>query len=255
MGCRLGCSPEYEATITYRGGDRPLMTIDPESITWGRVQDNYSEARVEISSTCCGKLADVEAWAHELHIARNGDEVWCGPVLIDASCRSGTTIIARDLLWWLNRRVIHSDHISASQGAVDVARELIFDGYGPDDPNVLPYLDIAGVGVLGGREYLANSKYVLDVLRDLARGSIDFTAIGRRIVVRRQGTSLGRTALLTCESFQGNVCATQDGSAAATRGIVTGDLDADPNNVGIAGGVDPYYGLIEVLQSDTSRDR
>jgi hypothetical protein len=102
--------------------------------------------------------------------------------------------------------------------------------------------------VVGGREYLANSKYVIDALNDLARGSLDYTTIGRRVILMPSGWSLGRTSLLTCEHFQGDVCTTEDGYAAATRGVVKGKEDSGV--LGSAGGVDPYFGLLEVLVSD-----
>lgn len=247
-GCVLGCAANYEVSITYRGGSQPLGVFEPEVLVWGRVQDDYSEARIDLPASCCGKLEQVRSWSHEVHISRDGEEVWCGPVVVPSNCRSGNVIIARDMLWWLNRRVIHEDHVSAAQGAVSIARDLIVDGFAPDDPNVLDYLDTAGVGVVSDREYLANSKYVLDALKDLAKGGIDFTAIGRRIVVRPQGTSLGRTALLNCEHFRGDVCASDNGLQAATKAIITGEEGIS----GEAGGVDPYFGLVEVLHNDTT---
>jgi hypothetical protein len=248
--CKLGCASKYEVSITYRGGTQPLGVFEPEVVTWTRVRDDWSEARVDLPASCCGKLEQVRSWSHELHIARDGEEVWCGPVLVDTSCRSGNVIIARDMLWWLNRRVIHEDHISAAQGAVSIARDLIVDGFAPDDPNVLAYLDTAGVGVISDREYLANSKYVLDALKDLAKGAIDVTAIGRRIVVRPQGTELGRTAMLNCEDFQGDVCGSDNGLQAATKAIITDGKDVPI--VGSFGGVDPYFGLVEVLETDST---
>lgn len=245
--CKLGCAAKYEVSITYRGGSQPLGVFEPEVVTWGRVQDDYSEARIDLPASCCGKLEQVRSWSHEVHIARDGEEVWCGPVAVDTDCRSGNVIIARDMLWWLQRRVIHDDHVSAAQGSVSIARDLIVDGFAPDDPNVLAYLDTAGTGVISDREYLANSKYVLDALKDLAKGGIDLTTVGRRIVVRPQGMSLGRTAILNCEHFQGDVCASDNGLQAATKAILKGD-----GVTGEAGGVDPYFGLVEVLQEDTT---
>lgn len=247
-GCKLGCDPAYEVSITFRGGSSPLVVFEPETVQWARVQDDYSEARVDLPAECCGDLDKVRSWAHELHIARNGEEVWCGPVTVDSNCRSGNTIVARDMLWWLARRVIHNDHTSTAQGAVSIARDLIIDGYEPDDPGVLPYLDTAGVGIISDRSYLANSKYVLDVLKDLSQGSIDFTAIGRRIVVRPQGAVLGRTALLNCDHFQGDVCVSDNGLQTVTRSVFTGDGTV----VGEAGGVDPFFGLVETLTNDTA---
>lgn len=248
MSCRLSCDTAgYQVSITGRNNRGSLGTFEPTRVQWGRVQDDWSEARVDFPADCCGKLEQVRSWGHELHIARDGKEVWVGPVVVANFCRGGNTIIARDMLWWLNRRKLHTDHISAAQGAVAVAVELITDGLAPDDPGILAALDAAGVGVIGGREYLADGKkYVLDLLKDLAKGSIDFTAIGRRIVIRPQGTSLGRTAMLTCKDFQGDVCATDNGLTASTHATVTGKGGV----IGTAGGIDPFFGLVETIVDD-----
>lgn len=255
MACRLGCATNYEVTISYRGNGPTLGSFEPETMTWGRTLDDYSEARIEFPGTCCGKLSQVRSWSHEAHVVRDGEEVWVGPVAVDANCRSGVTIVARDMWWWLNRRVIHNDHTATSQGSVSIAEDLIRDGFAPDDPDVLRYLTVIGTGILGGRDYKANSRYVLDALKDLAKGSIDFTAIGRRLVVMPQGYKLGQTPLLTCEHFQDDVCTVDDGTAAATRAVFTNSQTANGGDItvlGESGGVDPYFGLVEVLVSDST---
>jgi hypothetical protein len=253
VACKLGCDPRYDVSITYRGGKAAVGTFEFERLQWARELNDVSEARVLIPPSCCGRLADADAWSHELHISRNGDEVWAGPIVTAAACRSGTTIVARDMLEWLGHRVIHEGHVwpeDPGVGAVQAAVELIEDGFAPDDPEVLKYLHAVGIGVVGGREYPANSAYVLDALKDLAKGALDFTAVGRRIVVLPQGASLGRTTILTCDAFQGDVCTASDGLAAVTRGVVTGDEETGVT--GSYGGVDPYYGLLEALVEDTA---
>ena len=257
MACMLGLCrlDDYRATIADRDG-QTVMELDFVRLDWQRVLDAVSVAHVVVPPNCCGKLKDVWPWRHELHISRAGEQVWEGPIMVQANCRSGIVIEARDVLQWGQRRVIHNDHcwdpacLGNPIGSVQAAEALIRDGYAPDDPRVLPHLTVVAgaIGVVSGRVYKANSKYVLTALHDLAKGSLDFTVVGRRIILMEEGQSIGRTSLLTCEHFGGDICTTTDGYATATRAVVTGDKDTGV--MGSFGGVDPYFGLIEVLQED-----
>lgn len=250
MTCRLGsCSADaYQVTIRDRTGVEILGLSDIESIEWDRRLNDRSEATVTamVNAECCTRLERVRSWRCDLAISRDGEEVWVGPIRTPVNTVGRVTIKATDVLGWLQRRVIHEDHDWTplpGVGAVQAAVALINDGFAPDDPNVLKYLVEYGTGVVGGWDYPAYSKYVFDALLELAKGSIDFTAIGRRIVVMPSGYKLGQTTLVTCDHFQGaDLGVTEDGDAAATKAYVTG-----LNLVGIAGGVDDYFGLIEVL--------
>lgn len=258
MGCELGCNPTYNVLVTERCSESTLLEVEFQTLKWGRVRDGVSEASVTVPYGCCGKLADVRSWRHELHVIRDGDEVWSGPVVVDVNCRSGVTLVANDYLAWLGRRVIRYARCydpecggAPATGPV-IAEQLVRDALEPDDPCLLDYLTRIDGGANQEREYKLNSAYTLDALTDLARGGLDFTAIGRRIMLMPEGHVLGRTALLTCDNFLGDVCVSDDGGGAATRAVVTGKAgDTDETVVsGYAGGVDPYYGLIEVLHND-----
>lgn len=257
MACRLGaCSAsDYRVVVGDRSGP-DLVELDFTTLKWGRVLGDVSEAQVTVPAHCCGKLGEVWPWRHELRIFRNGVQQWVGPITVMPNCRSGITIAAQDMLGWLGHRVIHKDHCwdptcgGTAIGSVAAAAELVDDGFAPDDPDVLQYVKKFGAGIVGGRQYAANSKYVIDALKDLGQGGLDFATIGRAIVLMEAGWDLGRLPLLTCEHFGGDVCTTVDGHAAATKAIVTGDDTL--GIVGTAGGVDPYFGLLEVLVNDTS---
>lgn len=259
MSCELGCDPTYNLVITDRCAASTLMEVPFTQLRWQRVQDGVSETQVTVPLTgdCCEKLANVRSWRHELHVIRDGDEVWSGPIVLQPNCRSGVTIIARDMFAWLGKRVIRTRRCfdpdcggTAATGPA-IAEQLIQDGLGPDDPCLLDFLTVVAGGLTQERDYLANSDYVLDALVDLAKGGIDFTAIGRRLIVAPNNSTLGRTALLTCDHFLGDVCTTDDGLGSATRAVVTG-LAQDGTTVvsGAAGDTDPYYGLLEVLIDD-----
>jgi hypothetical protein len=254
MACRLGScrADSYRVIVRDRSGPE-IAELDFSALEWDRRLDDISEAKVTVPPSCCGKLADIWPWRHELAVSRDGEEVWAGPVRVIANCTSGIILTASDVLGWLEHRVIHNDHDWTPLpgiGAVPAAVELIQDGFVPDDPDVLKYLTSYGTGVIGGRSYLANSKYTYDALKDLAQGSLDFTVIGRRIVVMESGYELGTTTLVTCDHFADDVCTVLDGDAAMTRAVVTG-----VGVTGSAGGVDPYFGLLETLVDDQNIGR
>lgn len=259
IGCKLGCDPEYHVLVTDRCGGATVAELAFSDLKWGRALDAVSEASVTIPPGKCGRLADVRTWRHELHVIRDNDEVWSGPVTTVPQCRSGTTLVAQDFWAWLGVRVIHNQLCfdptcggTAATG-VAIAQALIEDALAPDDPCLLKYLHAVAGGTTQERNYAANSAYALDALTDLAKGGLDFTAIGRRLVIMPEGGTLGQLALLTCDAFDGDVCTTEDGGAAATRAVVTGKA-ADGTTVvsGSAGGVDDYLGLVEVLVNDDS---
>lgn len=253
MACRLGqCTADaYQVVIRDRFGPQ-VAQVNFTQLDWDRRLDDVSEAVVQIPASECKRIGAVQPWRHELSISRDNQEQWVGPVRVPIDCVSGITIKATDVLGWLQRRIIHALHDWAGMdvGSVQMAIELIQDGYAPDDPNVLQFLTGLGVGDIGGRTYLANSAYVIDALVDLAKGSLDFTTIGRRVIVMPEGHVLGKTAMLTCEHFQTDLCRSSDGDAYASRAVVTG-----VGVTGEAGGKDDYYGLVEVLKDDQAIGR
>lgn len=260
MACKLGCDATYEAVITNRCGRATVAILtDFERLTWGRVLDDVSQATVTLPGNCCDDLSDVRSWANELHIIRNGEEVWVGPIVVAPYCRSGVTLVAWDVAGWLEKRVIRTrtsfdpDTGGTAQDGPTIARDLIRFALAPDDPCIQQYVTRIPGGPTQERDYLAGSSKVMPALKDLAKGALDFTTIGRRIVLMPEGYALGRTALLSCDSFADDVCTTEDGLGLATAAWVTGKLsDNTTTFTDSAGGVDPYYGLVEELQIDDS---
>lgn len=229
----LGCAEDYQVGFTDRTGQVPTgPALEASSITWGRELDATSEAVVTFPGDdpdCCSAVADVHAWCNDLCIYRDGQMVWQGPVVRSVSSRSQTQVVARDVTGWLSRRVIGSriDYTTATgAGPADltvVAEALVRDGFGPDDPNVLPYLTVLPSGVAGEREYNPDTAYVYDELRELARGGIDFTAIGHRIILFGPARPLARLAGLHDEHFAGDLRVIEDGLSATTRAVVVGE--------------------------------
>jgi hypothetical protein len=114
---RLGCGVPT-VFITSRCSGQMTCQIDLANVTkltWTRVLDDVSEAEVEIgltgdsAQTCCQCLAIVEPFCHELHIWRDGDEVWVGPIEAIRYERDRVTIKARDSLAWMDVRIPDED--------------------------------------------------------------------------------------------------------------------------------------------------
>lgn len=140
---RLGCAQDYDAVIHFQGGRQVHCRLDAVTgIRWGRKLDDYSEASVtiakpELSPECWRKIRGtyevrnypnaggtmrkwlhtvepgVEPWMHELTIYRDKGIVWQGPIVEIIETRDEIEIHARDVLFWLDRRVLS---LSIEQG-------------------------------------------------------------------------------------------------------------------------------------------
>lgn len=286
---RLGCASTYTAHIVYWNRQKKAMELYTEltgvlSVTWERVLDDFSEARINFrparGDDCCGKLKPrfdrqgnliqpgVWPWAHELVLYRNGELVWQGPVFgVDETVMPDEStdhiqIVARDFIGWLDRRVVHNDLWlnDTTYQLTYIARRIVEDAFQPDDPNVLQYLTVLPspekLGKRTVRKWEARSG---DELRDIARAGLDFTCVGRAILIKpaKRDETL-TTIVLRAQDFQSGIEIRVVGSEAATAGIAVGGVttDGDPGvpqeNIPPAkaywpptGVVDGFFGLIE----------
>ncbi len=217
---------------------------------WTRELDEFSSARVLInpSGDCCNRLERVEAWRHELHVFRDGQPVWNGPI-IQPEWRAGQIeIFAADILAWLDRRVPHQSITFGDSDLTDIATWLITDGFEPDDPGHDIYA-VGPSGVTGGRAYTRSVGQTGDHLRDLAETGLDYTAVGSTIILLPEDHT-GSVGRLTDADFPEELVIGQDGSNLITRWIVAGDEDSGV--MAEEGGVDSYYGLLERYVEQTS---
>lgn len=293
---RLGCATNYTADIWVldRARRDPTNPAFPTrrlvtqitgitNLFWERTIDDFSEARIRFQplkgDDCCGSLvpkwnsagelvqSGVWPWSHEIIIYRDGEPVWSGPIFsVDETVSPSETtdfiqINARDHLAWLDRRVIHNNLTyggTTPHDLVRIARAIIQDAFSIDNPGVvlLPSTDSGRKGYRTTRAHEARSG---DELREVARGGIDFTCIGRQIIVkgvRRDPTQA--VPELRNRDFQAGMEIRIVGAEAATKGYAVGqvpvDSEEDPPPIGEAvapgvpaSGVDPFFGLIEAL--------
>ncbi|MFF4179732.1 hypothetical protein [Streptomyces sp. NPDC001750] len=244
----MGECASHTAQIIDRDGAAVAGTDVLVTVEWSRVLDDLSEAKAVIApdADCCAALSRVRTWRHKLAIYRGTDPVWEGPITSVEWTVDGVEISAVDILAWLDRRTPHTSQEFVDHELADVAAWLIDDGFAPDDPgHSVEIVDPSGIR--GRRAYRADVGQIGDHLRDLAATGLDFTALGSRILILPEDHS-ARVASLSDADFADELVVVEDGLALATRWVVHGKDGVK----GVAGGVHPYYGLIERVVEETS---
>ncbi|MEU3040239.1 hypothetical protein ABZ700_04645 [Streptomyces diastaticus] len=245
----VGCG-RHTARVVDRNGALVAQADVLTSVEWTRLLDDTSTASVVIQPErdCCEALSRVRSWRHDLQIFRDGQGVWEGPIVTPTWRLGAVEIQAVDVLGWLDRRVPHDDMVFPDTDLVHVAAALIRDGFAPHDPgHLVQILDESGIR--GLRRYERDVGQTGDHLRALAETGLDYTAVGRRILLMGED-HCERVGTLTDADFPAGLEVSEDGASLATRWVLHGAEEGDIK--GEAGGIDPYYGLLERVSEETS---
>lgn len=261
---RLGCGVN-EAFITWKGGAPRFMALPAaSSVTWGRDLNEISEAEVVIAlgattdEECCDLLGDIEPWCHELHIVRDGQTVWAGPVTEPVYNVDKVTIKAKDVLAWTTVRVaeVPIDYtVATGSGPADwttIAETVLDVAFAEDDPAVLQYVSATPTGYVGEQLFPAYTDTAFGQLDALAGTGLDYTVVGRTIILSSENTPASPIAALTDDMILGDVQLTKSGLLQGNRWFVHFDKDdeAIPPGPGVAEATDfACYGPIERIRS------
>jgi hypothetical protein len=197
-----------------------------------RVLDNTSESEVVARYSaldlerCCEDIAAIDDWAYELRWIWDGREQWVGPINYVEHLTDGIVIKAADLSSWWQVRVLGAhNHV-----AVDLA--TIFADYNRDAYNQEPWgMDFipTPVGITGDREVLAPDGLVaFDALDELARTGIDYTMVGRTLLIGGEEVPIAPLVTLRDEHFTEPLRPVSNGLLRATDSVISG-------GVGVAG--------------------
>lgn len=227
----IGCG-SWSAYLTPRGGGAPLAEIPFASLGFSRVLDGSAQCSLSIPLTghhrtaCCAVLSTAEPWRDEVVIYRDNDVAFVGPLVSVEVGTDGGRMTVQDLFHWTERRFISTDLFFSSDASV--AFEGIFDAaMAPDtSPNIEMIAHASGVEVVRtvmGKEFQRAS----DLLRELARTAVDFTTIGRQVIVGGKevfepGIGPGASLIVHDEGVS-SVTVTKDGSQFATDVAVIGE--------------------------------
>jgi hypothetical protein len=258
----VGCT-NHTVMVYDRGGFTRLFQLeDVISVQWQRVRDDISLADITISSpgpACLRMLEQIEPGRHELVVYRGTQRVWEGPItlLVEEQGLTPTVKIqARDVMHYAYRLIMRRrynnayPHISTTvDRAAKILRTELARREREDPPiNVLPHLQVIRSRGMAktSRITKAYQSTVFEDIDSLASYSgLDYTVIGRRIVLFDRHIAIGRTPTVTQADFLGDVRITVFGMELATFAAVTGGNGM----YAVAGGADDYYGNWEVLDS------
>lgn len=273
-------SEPYTAAIFDRGGKKRLGVITPLSrVTWSRVRDTWSEAQIitaQPTMKCLNLLKEVQCNRHELVIFRGSQRVWEGPITLITREGDTVSISARDVMHYVYRTAMHFaynngpawdgvDFINKASPVVDRAVRVLTQEFARAkenlavcDPvyNVIPHLktvrhtDIS----LESRTRRNTQPFMLTVFDDIdsmaQNGGLDYTVVGRSIILNETRVPIGQTQPVTEKDFIGSPIVSSYGMDSFTIAITTGDAGMH----GTSGGIDPYYGELEYVEQMFDQD-
>ena len=255
----LGCL-RHSAFLADRGGQRLLGQLTPtEMVRWERKRDDISTATVHIptrSAECDVLLGVMAVGRHELVIYRGEERVWEGPITHATFRGERVEIEARDVMHYVYRTAMKAEYnnaypniVTCVQRADHIIRQELARKEALDPPvNVLPYLT-AWNRTGDARTTAHTLKYASSVFDHVdglaARAGLDYTVVGRAIHLFDVDTNIGQAPPVGASDFIGEVLITEYGMELATFAAINDGA----GHAGTAGGVHPFYGLVEVVHA------
>ncbi len=277
MSAQVGCGT-YTAEVWTRGGGERITLgsaagLPVKSGSWSRDTDVTTRHELVIASNpdCCGLLATIRPYAHEIHLYRHpapnraGELVYVGvvrPGMKDKPNPQAPEVIVpiADLTHWWQVRWVHSDHDwttetgSGPLSLIEQFRILHEDAMAPDtSPNIELHITAGGTASGERRVLEAEHRPVFTPLSELARDGVDFSACStpshpRRVLVGAPELSVTVVATLLDDHWQqppdaetGTV-ATRIGVAGAGGGENGDDVWGEASSSPAAR---DFYGLVE----------
>ena len=257
MGAPFSCG-RHTAYIYDRGGKKRLGQIYPlTSVDWGRQRDDTSFAHfttTQPSWECQRLLANIAPNRHELVIFRGQERVWEGPLSLVTYTSSSVQVEARDVTYYTLRTVAHAGYdnsyphvasvVARAQGMItaELARKEALD----PPINVVPHLRSYNT-VNDAQTSKVTLPFMTTVFDDYdqmaARSGLDYTVVGRSIILFDTHTVFYTTPVVTQADFLGDVTVSVYGVEGATSAYVTDGQ----GHYGSDGAIDPYYGEWEIF--------
>lgn len=224
----LGDGQDLRVFLVTRGATAVLAEIKPTSGSFTRELDATSTLSMtgtvtgSLGDSCCEDWEDLDTWATEILVFRDGRDAWCGPVTDIAYNYGVISVEADDLTAWWDRRTVPT----LSYDGVDLADIFVgvHEAAMEEDPSPNITIDAVRVGLRGSRSVLTTQYvYAVDILREIAETSLDYTAYGRNILVRGAEIDADPWLVLHDEHWTEPPTVRKRGNEQATRVVVRGE--------------------------------
>lgn len=243
----------HRVEVRTRGGGRTLGVLQHSRLSWTRQLDEVSSAEVTAAKgSDIDPLASLREWQHELLIYRDEDPepVWLGPCTPPPTFGvEAATVSARDLFAWLERRVQPTDRAFTHADLADVFAAYVRDVLAVENSMGMT-LSVTPSDVTGDRAVTAASlTRCADALRELARTGVDWTVIGRRLLVGGVEIPTPDIPTLVDEHFLNPVVTPLGGASKVYVRGGSADFSAVVP-VGVAADVGSPLGLVETVADE-----
>lgn len=262
--CPMLGSGENRAFLYDRGGARKIGEItDTTLIRWSRKRDDISTATVMVETPnpeCARLLKEVAVGRHEVVIFRDGERMWEGPITRIGYEGGSVEIACEDVWYYTARTIMHNAYDNryskkkskvgpvTHRAQIILATELARKERLSPSYNLLRFLDVRTHSKTTRTSRFTNA-YDSSVWEEIdymaAKLSLDYTAVGRRMLVNDVHDVIGRTEMLTDKDFSNPLIITVYGRELATRSAVT---DGEGHWAAV-GGIDPFYGEVELINT------
>lgn len=285
---KLQCVQTHRVQITDRGGKTLVVTPrDLSRVSWNRRLSAMSTASFRLEGAMCDSQVDemrrIMTRRHEMVIFREQERVWEGPVMGVTWDAGGVTVNAADVMqylqgrpltkWWPNsedggpanattriQQIINYE-LATNYTAPNATPTLLVPAWENVTPeaNVLPFVEIRPGTLLVSVETLPFQMMLAEHLLALAKMGLNFTVLGRKILIWDSKQEIGRLQTLTASDWNGDPTVYDDGTEFTAIQHVVGQPEggSDPTDtyfIGSAGVSDSVFGPWARLDSHQDED-
>ena len=260
---QLGLGTDLKVLLVSRGATREIAELNPVSGYFTRDLDATSNLELNgvttglLGESCCDGWEDVYPWNTEIIVYRDGRDAWSGPVTGVDFGYGTVKVTASDLTAWWDRRILLTDLTYTTTDLADIFVEL-HDQAMASDPvdnfNVSP----TATGVIGDPSYkLTDYKYVGDLIGELSKTGLDWTAFGRTILVGGEEVPANPYVTITDDFWTEPPMIVARGNDQATEVIVkgkgvTGTAISSPEYLNFYGRLTRVFDESQIVDQDSA---